>query len=64
MNFGAGNWADLQARNEHHERTGDLFSIVAHLPKLDVAGSIPVSRSFLFNNLLPSAPSRSLKAFP
>jgi hypothetical protein len=32
------------ARNELGERTGYLFSIVAHLPKLDVAGSIPVSR--------------------
>ena len=32
-----------------------LFSIAIHFPKLDVAGSIPVSRSFGFSRLASSS---------
>jgi len=35
----------LVVRNEHHRRDASLFSIAVQFPKLDVAGSIPVSRS-------------------
>ena len=35
----------LVVRNEHHKRDASLFSIEHQFPKLDVAGSIPVSRS-------------------
>jgi hypothetical protein len=36
----------LVVRNEHHRRDASLFSIAVQFPKLDVAGSIPVSRSW------------------
>ena len=32
-------------RKQRHRRLSHLFTIDAHIPKLDVAGSIPVSRS-------------------
>jgi hypothetical protein len=35
----------LVVRNEHHRRDASLVSIAVQFPKLDVAGSIPVSRS-------------------
>jgi len=38
-----------------------LFSIERQFPKLDVAGSIPVSRSFVFSDLLRFPPSRDAK---
>jgi len=38
-------------QNEVHGRHCSLFSIEREFPKLDVAGSIPVSRSFVFSNL-------------
>src|SRR5262249_24092157 len=34
----------LVVQNEHHRRDASLFSIAVRFPKLDVAGSIPVSR--------------------
>jgi len=36
----------LVVRNEHHKTRCVLFSIAVQFPKLDVAGSIPVSRSW------------------
>jgi hypothetical protein len=39
----------LVVRNEHHRRDASLFSIAVQFPKLDVAGSIPVSRSWFQN---------------
>ncbi len=35
----------LVVRNEHHRRDASLFSIAVQFPKLDVVGSIPISRS-------------------
>jgi hypothetical protein len=32
-------------RKQRHRRLSHLFTIDAHIPKLDVAGSTPVSRS-------------------
>jgi hypothetical protein len=47
-------------REQRHRRLSHLFTIDAHIPKLDVAGSIPVSRSmssitwedFIFSGLV------------
>jgi hypothetical protein len=39
----------MPIRFEQRRRECCLFSIDVHFPKLDVAGSIPVSRSFVFN---------------
>ena len=39
------------ARMHRNGRRCSLYSIDCHIPKLDVAGSSPVSRSNLFNNL-------------
>jgi hypothetical protein len=36
----------LVIRNEHHGRDASLYSIEVQFPKLDVAGSIPASRSW------------------
>ena len=47
----------LVVRNEHHRRDASLFSIAVQFPKLDVGGSIPVSRSVLLT--IYSACSRS-----
>jgi len=38
-------------QNEDHRRRCSLFSIERQFPKLDVAGSIPVSRFLEINNL-------------
>jgi hypothetical protein len=47
----------LVVRNEHHRRDASLFSIAVQFPKLDVAGSIPVSRScFQSAGLTPFLP--------
>jgi hypothetical protein len=40
----------LLTKNEQRRRECCLFSIDIHFPKLDVAGSIPVSRSFVFSS--------------
>jgi hypothetical protein len=40
-------WEILMTGNEQRRRDCCLFSIDVHFPKLDVAGSIPVSRSFV-----------------
>jgi hypothetical protein len=40
-------------RMHRHGRICSLFSNEAQLPKLDVAGSSPVSRSIVFNNMQP-----------
>ena len=37
----------LMLRKEHHRRDARLFSIAIQFPKLDVAGSIPVSSSLI-----------------
>jgi hypothetical protein len=39
------------ARMKYENPLCSLFAIYAHLPKLNVAGSIPVSRSIKMNNL-------------
>jgi hypothetical protein len=36
---------DLYALDKRHERQSPLLTIDSRIPKLDVAGSIPVSRS-------------------
>src|SRR5271170_1686474 len=40
-------------RTQRHRRLSHLFTIDAHIPKLDVAGSTPVSRSNFFNDFPP-----------
>jgi hypothetical protein len=44
-------------RKQRHRRLSHLFTIDAHIPKLDVTGSSPVSRSKDFKSL-PCAPVR------
>jgi hypothetical protein len=44
-------WEILMTENEQRRRDCCLFSIDIHFPKLDVAGSILGSRSFLSNHL-------------
>jgi hypothetical protein len=46
-------WEILMTENEQRRRDCCLFSIDIHFPKLDVAGSIPVSRLFSFQSLTP-----------
>jgi hypothetical protein len=41
-------------RKQRHRRLSHLFTIDAHIPKLDVAGSTPVSRSNFSKNLADS----------
>jgi hypothetical protein len=44
-------------RKQRHRRLSHLFTIDAHIPKLDVAGSNPVSRSKRINSLqIPASP--------
>jgi hypothetical protein len=38
-------------RKQRHRRLSHLFTIDAHIPKLDVVGSSPISRSHIFNKL-------------
>jgi len=51
-------------RMHDYERRSSLLSIDVQFPELDVAGSIPVYRSFVFNTLAhsrrPLTPQRSL----
>jgi len=39
-------WEILLTKNEQRRRDCSLFSIAVHFPKLDVAPSIPISRTF------------------
>ena len=47
---------DYVTRKQRHKRLSHLFTIDAHIPKLDVAGSNPVSRSKFFNDLRAICP--------
>ena len=47
----------LLTKNEQRRRYCCLFSIDVRFPKLDVAGSIPVSRSFVFQSLTVIGPT-------
>src|SRR5262245_21352676 len=53
LNSGSDFVGFLMLRNEHHGRDARLYSIAIRFPKLDVAGSIPVSRSY-FKTLAPA----------
>jgi hypothetical protein len=50
------NWVILNRQKEVQETQFSLFPIYRRLPKLDVAGSTPVSRSNFFNDLRIPAP--------
>jgi hypothetical protein len=47
---------------QRHRRLSHLFTIDAHIPKLDVAGSTPVSRSKI--NILQTAQKHTLHSPP
>ena len=49
-------------RTQRHRRLSHLFTIDAHIPKLDVAGSNPVSRSKI--NILQTSQKHTLHSPP
>jgi hypothetical protein len=61
MTRGAKQKCESAVQNESHKRPCSLFSIERRFPELDVAGSIPVSRSVLSTSW--EYPCKSLPQF-